>query len=1098
MADINVSLELDDSKFTGKLKSAETAAKTFGSVTESSLGGIQGGMNRAASAAEALNSKLEGLSRVLVGVGVLEFGKQLLQSANTIKDLAEGVDITIASMLGLGAAAQQSGSNMQKIANSLFYMQQKANDASEGSLKLRQSFHEVGVSLDDLQKKKPDEIFQMIVVGLTKIEDPGKRAALQVELLGRASKGLGLKEFAEQAAKVGGALGPTADAIKSAADLSESLTLQMTLVGYAFTNLLKPLIDLVAPTGELSDRMDRARVVAGILAVTLVGLAGGAIVSGFKSLVGIIGSVASAMGLSTAATSANVGATALLNAETINFIRVKQVENIARAEALTAAIAEARARVATLATLGSETIATVELAAAKRVLLFATYQQVAASAAAAGSTAALATAMGTTGGAAAVMGAGAATLGARLATIGAIALRFLGWAGLIVAGGMMINDAFKSFTGRTGIDFLIEKYEKLKGILGFASKAPAAAAQADKPAEAAATGGTTGAPKESPELLANQQIVKELQAQAALQKLNFNFANDRVKLAADQLLFSKQDREVNLAGFDASVKFQQEQLRLTQEISKIDAKIAEFKGAGKDVETSGLGLVKSELQKQLANLKDQTKQAEELKRYEVARANAAEMTVFFFDQQRKAKESIKDINLSTAQITMTAEEKSLSMTQQLIDREIELGIQKKKSQLAAGQEVSAQDRAQIVNEVTRAYQGLTEAQLANLAAQEKENLNVFRLKTQVDLLKQIRDIQDQTAKLTMTELQKKEYDIASAARETAAAEIASAEARLKRPLSAQEAAAYYAAAVAGSDKLATANKILYDKSREFGTGWKQAMNDYVDQAGNAANTAKNLFTKATQGMEDAIVNFAKTGKFEWKSFVATMAEELLRSQIKETMASLFTGLKGGAGTTGIGGILGSIGSLFGMGGGTGKTTGDSAANATWVRSADATGAGIASMMGGGGASAGGGLSSIFSGIGSLFGGKKDTSAAAQDDADMGAAMRAMSSANNSGGGGGGGFFSGISDTLSNIGSGISDMFGGFFAGGGTIGAGKFGMVGENGPELIGGPANISPMAGSVTYNINAVDAQSFRQMIAQDPSFLHAVVQQGAKSMPGR
>ena len=54
---------------------------------------------------------------------------------------------------------------------------------------------------------------------------------------------------------------------------------------------------------------------------------------------------------------------------------------------------------------------------------------------------------------------------------------------------------------------------------------------------------------------------------------------------------------------------------------------------------------------------------------------------------------------------------------------------------------------------------------------------------------------------------------------------------------------------------------------------------------------------------------------------------------------------------------------------------------------------------------------------------------------------------------------------------IQELFGGFFANGGTLGAGKFGIAGENGPELIHGPAKITPMGvgGNVTVNV-AVDA----------------------------
>jgi hypothetical protein len=96
--------------------------------------------------------------------------------------------------------------------------------------------------------------------------------------------------------------------------------------------------------------------------------------------------------------------------------------------------------------------------------------------------------------------------------------------------------------------------------------------------------------------------------------------------------------------------------------------------------------------------------------------------------------------------------------------------------------------------------------------------------------------------------------------------------------------------------------------------------------------------------------------------------------------------------------------------------------------------------------------------------------------------------------------SGIWDTVTSIGSGISDFFAGFFADGGTIPKGKFGVVGERGPEFVSGPAKVTPMMGgtNVTYNINAVDAMSFKQMIAQDPGFIHAVATQGARGTPGR
>ncbi len=102
--------------------------------------------------------------------------------------------------------------------------------------------------------------------------------------------------------------------------------------------------------------------------------------------------------------------------------------------------------------------------------------------------------------------------------------------------------------------------------------------------------------------------------------------------------------------------------------------------------------------------------------------------------------------------------------------------------------------------------------------------------------------------------------------------------------------------------------------------------------------------------------------------------------------------------------------------------------------------------------------------------------------------------------------------LNFLGGGLGSLFSGFFDQGGIIPAGKFGIVGEKGPEIVTGPANVigrmetqgilanqnqgSGQPTNVTYNINATDAQSFRDMIAQDPSFIFNVTRAGARLQP--
>jgi hypothetical protein len=94
-----------------------------------------------------------------------------------------------------------------------------------------------------------------------------------------------------------------------------------------------------------------------------------------------------------------------------------------------------------------------------------------------------------------------------------------------------------------------------------------------------------------------------------------------------------------------------------------------------------------------------------------------------------------------------------------------------------------------------------------------------------------------------------------------------------------------------------------------------------------------------------------------------------------------------------------------------------------------------------------------------------------------------------GGGGGGGFKS------------LTKMLG--FANGGIVPTNGPVIVGERGPELLVGasgnrvvPNNALNGGGSVTYNISAVDARSFKELVASDPSFIYAVTEQGRKTVP--
>jgi lambda family phage tail tape measure protein len=396
-----------------------------------------------------------------------------------------------------------------------------------------------------------------------------------------------------------------------------------------------------------------------------------------------------------------------------------------------------------------------------------------------------------------------------------------------------------------------------------------------------------------------------------------------------------------------------------------------------------------------------------------------------------------------------------------------------------------------IKEQAQADIALTNAAITNSEARKAAYaLEVFQRRSSLEVEKELKEVQDQMATMTMTTMEKKSYQIKANAEARAKAEIAAEEARRGSLMTDAEKQKYMDASLKGSEELVRKNKELYDQSRTFETGWKNAFNEYVEDATNAAKQAESLFKKTTQGMEDLIVNFVKTGKFEWKGFVNSIAEDLLRSNLKQIIAGVF----GGATGDGLGGVLSKLGNIFGVGGGGGADAGKgtSANNPMYVYDVAAGGA-----RGGGGAMGGeGGLGGVWDSVKNaattIWDGVKNVGSGIYD-----AVEGVVDSIGGifSGGGGdsGGGFFDSIA-------SGIGSLFDGWFANGGQIGAGKFGIVGENGPEFVGGPATVTPMGGgsNVTYNINAVDAQSFKAMIAADPSFIHGVAMMGARSSPAR
>lgn len=363
---------------------------------------------------------------------------------------------------------------------------------------------------------------------------------------------------------------------------------------------------------------------------------------------------------------------------------------------------------------------------------------------------------------------------------------------------------------------------------------------------------------------------------------------------------------------------------------------------------------------------------------------------------RQNQETIKSIQLETQLIGATRQQQEIQRRSAEITRNLTEEVARLREEKAKLTEAEVKEgRGQLIDATIAKLEAqaetdrrLTEEAIKNSEARKQAYaLEQFQQQTRIQVEDKLKAIEKERAQLTLTNIEKKYDDIKRAADEAATAAIRAEEAQLGRKLNEAEAQRFRKIAIESTKQLTAETEKLVEQSRTFETGWKRAWRQYVEDARDASKTAEAVFTKATQGMEDAIVNFAKTGKFEFKSLLNTIVDELLRSQIRQLFANLFS--TGSSANTG-GNIFGNLGKILG------------------------------------------------------------------------------------------------------------------FANGGIIPTNAPVVVGEKGPELLTNARGkrVIPndqLGGStqVVYNINAVDARSFKEMIARDPAFLFAVTEQGRRRLPG-
>ena len=243
LARLGVKLGLNTAEFTAGIEKTERELKRLERNAQQS-------MKRAENASKEFGATM---GKVALGVGAVGFAlTEVLKKADEYADTASAFDSSIGSIIGMGKALELSGGKAEDTTKLLSKLSQSANEARDGSDKLRIAFREIGISAKEVQNLNPDELFNRVAEQLGKIADPVERNAKAFELLGKSAKGIDWKKYTAEYKQV--ADPDLVQAIQTSAEAWDNIQKGAGKTFYFIVKMIQPLSALVNEFLTLADR----------------------------------------------------------------------------------------------------------------------------------------------------------------------------------------------------------------------------------------------------------------------------------------------------------------------------------------------------------------------------------------------------------------------------------------------------------------------------------------------------------------------------------------------------------------------------------------------------------------------------------------------------------------------------------------------------------------------------------------------------------------------------------------------------------------------------------------------------------------------------
>lgn len=184
-------------------KSYENAMKKLQSQTERAIRGSK-------KSVDSLDARLKALSGTVArvaGVFGVAFGARAIagfiagqvKAAEATGDLAEKLGISAEALQELTFVADQSGTSQESLVTAFRGMTKLLGAIERGSKEAKDELAAIGLTIDDLKGKSPDQVFTILLDAIGRIEDPLRRNAELMKVFGKS--GTEVAQLAQLGAK---------------------------------------------------------------------------------------------------------------------------------------------------------------------------------------------------------------------------------------------------------------------------------------------------------------------------------------------------------------------------------------------------------------------------------------------------------------------------------------------------------------------------------------------------------------------------------------------------------------------------------------------------------------------------------------------------------------------------------------------------------------------------------------------------------------------------------------------------------------------------------------------------------------------------------